>query len=217
MLNLASAFTYSADQFPDNPEYANEEVEYRPYDNAENFFKTGFITSTSVSANGGTSDANFNVAFGHLNDESFLPGNRFRRTNFSVGGLAKLSNKFTVSGKLNYTQSSKTSPLTDASLGSDVVGGGIASIWNALYTPRSIDLNGLPYQSPVNNQSIWYRDLDDRTNPLWTLNNSEDKDDKTRIFKTLLTKNSEEISDMARRAYLILFQRDVPDLVNSLN
>ena len=42
-------------------------------------------------------------------------------------------------------------------------------------------------------------------------------DDKTRIFKVLLSKNSEEISSMARRAYQILFQRDVPNLINSLN
>ena len=43
-------------------------------------------------------------------------------------------------------------------------------------------------------------------------------DDKTRIFKVLLNKNSQEISSMARRAYQILFHRDVPNLVsNSVN
>ena len=43
-------------------------------------------------------------------------------------------------------------------------------------------------------------------------------DDKTRIFKMLLNKNSQEISGMARRAYQILFHRDVPNLVsNSVN
>ena len=38
-------------------------------------------------------------------------------------------------------------------------------------------------------------------------------DDKTRIFKVLLKKDSAEISSLARRAYQILFQRDTPDLV----
>ena len=43
-------------------------------------------------------------------------------------------------------------------------------------------------------------------------------DDKTRIFKALLSKDSDEISRMARQAYQILFQRDVPNLANhSLN
>jgi len=42
-------------------------------------------------------------------------------------------------------------------------------------------------------------------------------DDKTRIFKVLLSKNNEEISSLARLAYQILFHRDVPSLVNSLN
>ena len=37
-------------------------------------------------------------------------------------------------------------------------------------------------------------------------------DDKTRIFKELLNKDSEEISSLARRAYQILFHRDTPDL-----
>ena len=38
-------------------------------------------------------------------------------------------------------------------------------------------------------------------------------DDKTRIFKILLKKDSVEISSLARRAYQILFQRDTPELV----
>ncbi len=38
-------------------------------------------------------------------------------------------------------------------------------------------------------------------------------DDKTRIFKILLKKDSDEISSLARRAYQILFQRDTPRLL----
>ena len=37
-------------------------------------------------------------------------------------------------------------------------------------------------------------------------------DKKTEIFKMLLNKNSDEISNMAHRAYQIIFQRDVPSL-----
>jgi len=42
-------------------------------------------------------------------------------------------------------------------------------------------------------------------------------DDKTRIFKMLLAKNSDEISQMAKQAYQILFQRDVPNLRNNIS
>ena len=38
-------------------------------------------------------------------------------------------------------------------------------------------------------------------------------DDKTRIFKILLTKDTDEISSLAKRAYQILFQRDTPVLL----
>ena len=37
-------------------------------------------------------------------------------------------------------------------------------------------------------------------------------DDKTRIYKMLLDKNSDEISRLARLSYQILFSRDVPKL-----
>ena len=40
-------------------------------------------------------------------------------------------------------------------------------------------------------------------------------DQKTEIFKRLLTKNSDEISDLAHRTYQILFRRDVPTLINT--
>lgn len=38
-------------------------------------------------------------------------------------------------------------------------------------------------------------------------------DEKTRIFKILLSKDSDEINSLARRAYQILFQRDTPKLL----
>ena len=37
-------------------------------------------------------------------------------------------------------------------------------------------------------------------------------EDKTRIYKTLLTKDKAELSALSRRAYEVLFQRNVPIL-----
>ncbi|MUP46645.1 SusC/RagA family TonB-linked outer membrane protein [Gramella sp. BOM4] len=173
--------------FPDRPDLDAETVEYRPYDSQEDFFRTGIISSTSITANGSFKDKGYyNASYSYTDDKSFIPENGLRRNNFSVGGSYNFDNRFTVSAKMNYARTEITSPFTDASTGSDVTistagTGGVASIWNILYVPRSVDIND-PYQHPVTGESLWYRGGNDRMNPRWALYNTRDTDDTDRIF-----------------------------------
>ena len=184
--------------FPGRTDLDAQNVEYRPYDSQEAFFKTGTIVSTSVNVAGALSDkGSFNASYAHVDDQSFIPNNGLRRDNFSVGGTFKMSNKFTVSGKISLAKTDIRTPFTDASTGSDVTSstagtGGIASIWNILYLPRSVDIT-LPNQHPITGESIWYRGGNDRTNPAWVLNNTQDKQSTDRVFTNFVT--SYEASD----------------------
>lgn len=173
--------------FPDRPDLDSPDVTYRPYDSQKEYFKTGTIASTSVNVAGSFGDkGSFNASYAHVDDQSFIPNNSLRRDNFSVGGSYKMSNKFTVSGKISLAKTDIRSPFTDASTGSDVTSstagtGGIASVWNILYLPRSVDIT-LPNQHPITGESIWYRGGNDRTNPAWVLNNTQDKNSTDRVF-----------------------------------
>jgi TonB-linked SusC/RagA family outer membrane protein len=173
--------------FPNRPDLDSPTVAYRPYDSQEAFFRTGTIASTSVNIAGAFADkGSFNASYAHVDDQSFIPNNSLRRDNFSVGGTFKMDNKFTVSGKISLAKTDIRSPFTDASTGSDVTSstagtGGVASIWNVLYIPRSVDIT-LPSQHPITGESIWYRGGNDRTNPVWALNNTQDKQSTDRFF-----------------------------------
>ncbi len=173
--------------FPDRPELDNPTVAYRPYDSQKEFFKTGTISTTSINASGALGDkGSVNASYAHTSDEGFIPNNSLTRNNLSFGGTYKFDNKFTVSGKFNYARTDIQSPFTDASTGSDVAlstagTGGIQSIWNILYLPRSVDIND-PFQHPVTGESLWYRGGNDRTNPRWTLNNTRDSNSTDRLF-----------------------------------
>ncbi len=194
-----------SDIFPGRTDLDNPETQYRPYNSQEQFFRTGTVSNTSVNMSGTTTSKSgkrttLTANYSHLEDVSFVPGNTVRRNNISIGGFSELSNKFTVSGKLSYAKFDKTSPMTDASFGSDVFGSGIASIWNVLYMPRSVDLFGFPYQLPDTGESIWYRAGNDRTNPLWVLNNTMDNNLTNRVFGNLLAKfNIAEGYDLSYR------------------
>ncbi len=150
------------------PELQNARYDFKPYSSVEDFFAPGHVTNTSVNFSGGSEDGNttFNANLGHLNDVGFTPGNKLNRINFSVGGRSKLSNKFTISGAMNYSRTDYDTPPVAASRGN----GGISSnsIYGAvLFTPRSVDLMGLPFENPISGGSVYYRNGNDIVNPRW--------------------------------------------------
>lgn len=153
------------DAFPD---LVGSRVDYRNYRSQEEFFETGFVQNYNVNVNGGGENTSFNVSLGNLADEGFLPGNNLRRTTFSAGGNANLTNKLNVSSVLNMSTSSFNSPFTG-----DIFGG-------LLNTPRSIDLAGFPSQHPVTGEEISFQNT--ISNPYWVINNTNIGEEVTRVF-----------------------------------
>ena len=164
------------------PELQGTRYDWKPYDSVEDYFKPGSVSSTSVNINGASEDGNttFNANFGYLDDESFVPGNGLTRANISLGGRSKLSNKFTVSGAMNYSRTDYSSPPIAASEGNGTTG--LSIFGNIYFTPRSVDLLGLPYQNPIDGSSVYYRNGNDIINPRWTENNVKYSQLTTRVF-----------------------------------
>ncbi|TPN81321.1 SusC/RagA family TonB-linked outer membrane protein [Aquimarina algicola] len=173
--------------FPNRTDLDAENVEYRPYDSQKDFFRTGTVATTSINASGALGDkGSINASYAYTDDQGFIPNNFLRRNNISLGGNYKFDNKLSVSGKFSYARTEIQSPFTDASTGSDVTiadngSGGIASVWNILYLPRSVDIND-PFQHPVTGESLWYRGGNDRMNPRWALDNTRDTNSTDRLF-----------------------------------
>ena len=166
--STASAATGIPQAFP---EFAGARYEWRPYDSVENFFRTGFTTNTSVNVSGSSEDGNtsFNANVGHYDDEGFTPGNTFSRLNVSLGGVAKLSNKFTIRGTMNYARSNVKTPPIASSRGNGT--DGLSIYGNVFFTPLSVDLMGLPFENPITGASVYYRQNNSIINPRWTAKN----------------------------------------------
>ncbi|MDF4202116.1 SusC/RagA family TonB-linked outer membrane protein [Maribacter sp. SA7] len=164
------------------PELQGARYDWKPYDSVEDYFKPGSVSSTSVNINGASEDGNttFNANFGYLDDESFVPGNGLTRANVSIGGRSKLSNRFTVSGAMNYSRTDYSSPPIAASEGNGTTG--LSIFGNIYFTPRSVDLLGLPYENPIDGSSVYYRNGNDIINPRWTENNVKYSQLTTRVF-----------------------------------
>jgi len=167
---------YGADVFP---EYVGQTVPWRAYpNNIKPFFSTGTVNTTSVNISGRGDNTSYNLNVGNTDDKGFIENNQYKRLNLSTGGSTKLSNGFTFSTVMNYVRTDKSAPLTGYGYGSGAVTPSIFS--TILYTPRSFDLFGLPYEDPETHESVYYRR--DITNPRWLLKNASDDESVRRFY-----------------------------------
>jgi len=152
-------------------QFANQRYPWIPYNSVDNFFETGSVANTSLNIAGSneSGSTNYNINASYLNDQGFTPGNELERFNVSLGGKAKLTNNFTVTGTMNFAKTDYTTPPIASSRGSGV--DGLSIYGNVFFTPRSVDLLGLPFEDPVTGGSIYYRDGNDIINPRWTAQN----------------------------------------------
>ena len=164
--------------------YAGVRYEWKPYNSVDQFFRTGSVNNTSINIRGASNDGNvtYNVNYGHLDDEGFTPGNSLGRNTLSVGGRAKLSNKFTISGSLNFSRTDVKSPPLGASLGNGTQA--LSVFANVFFTPRNVDLMGLEWEIPETGGSIYYRNGNDIINPRWTVANAGNTQLTNRVFGT---------------------------------
>ncbi len=204
-----STITYIVDNFPGMAaEYADQRYEWKPRNSVEDFFRTGGTSNTSVNMKGRSDDSKltYGLSFSHLDDQGFTPGNSVTRSNFSIGGSAKLSNKITFSGSLNYARTNYKTPPVALSFGSGSAG---TSIFGDLfYTPRNIDIFELPYQAPDGN-SIYYREDNAIQHPLWTVENAKFSQLTNRMFgNASITYNLTENLNLLYRASLDTYSED---------
>lgn len=166
------------------PEFQGVRYEYRPYDNVGAFFRQGGVATTNINVRGSSEngDVAYNLNYGYLDNKGFTPNNSLLRNTLGIGGSAKLSNKFTARGTLNYARTRFITPPVAASFGNGATGTNSSVFGDLFFTPRSIDLVNLPFQNPITGGSVYYRNGNDIQHPLWTVNNAEVSQRTNRIF-----------------------------------
>ncbi|MEM9685848.1 MAG: SusC/RagA family TonB-linked outer membrane protein, partial [Bacteroidota bacterium] len=166
------------------PEFQGARYEWRPYDSVKEFFRTGTVISTSINVRGTSADGktSYNANFGHLDDKGFTPGNTLRRNTLGIGGRAELSNNFVLTSTLNFSRTDFVSPPVALSQGNGATGTGSSVFGDLWFTPRSIDIQGLPYQDPITGGSVYYRQNNSIQHPLWTVNNAQTNQLTNRVF-----------------------------------
>lgn len=196
------------------PQFQGATTPYRPYDN-NRFFRRGTAANTSVNVNGGTDKLNYNVTVGRTREEGFVPNNVLERLNLGMGVNASLSKKLSISTSFNYAQTDMSTPPVSAATSSGPAGEGASVFATVFYTPRSVDLMGLPFESPIDNRSVFYRSGNDITNPRWIAQNMRQDNHVQRTFgKTSLVFDATDNLSFTYRVGLDTYTEDQTYIIN---
>lgn len=183
---------YDQSRYADDfPEFAGADYVYQPYESVENFFTPGLSSNTNVSISSKLgANSSMSATYSFLSEEGFLPrlddqrdnarSNFVDKHNFGLGAQTTLSSGIRVKGSFNFVSTERLSPLTAPAFG----GSGNGLFAAILFTPRSIDLMNLPYQSPIDGSNVYYRRGSVIENPRWVLNNSGQSENIQRFFST---------------------------------
>ncbi len=174
------------------PEFIGVRWPYQPYESVENFFQNGLVSNTSIAIENNLGNGNaISATYSYLSDEGFTPkldeqrgggaSNYLRKHNLGLGATTQLNNGLKIKATFNYADTESRIPPAGPAFGGD--GNGLFAA--LVFTPRSIDLNNLPYQNPIDGSNVYYRRGSAIQNPRWTLNNSWDNEKIRRFFSTM--------------------------------
>jgi TonB-linked SusC/RagA family outer membrane protein len=148
-------------------QFVGQQLPYQAFPGPEGFFQRGTVSNSSINVSANTERSSVNATFSYNDETGFVPNNTLERINFGIGSNTQLSDRLNLSSSVAIVSTDTKSPPLGASTGSGAVGDGAALFANVLYTPRNIPLMDLPFESPIDGRSVYYRGGNDIPNPRW--------------------------------------------------
>ncbi|MBS1979518.1 MAG: SusC/RagA family TonB-linked outer membrane protein, partial [Bacteroidetes bacterium] len=198
------------------PQYQGQKIPYVAQPDIRGFFRTGVISNTSINIGGSSEKVNYNANFGYSKEEGFVPGNDLTKINGGVGITGQLTKKFSINTTLNFARTQmQTPPISSAGAGGGISGNGFSLFSELLFTPRSVDLLHLPFETPADHRSVYYRTGNDIQNPLWTAKYSRQTDNVNRFYgKTAFTYDINDHLNLVYRLGLDTYSEQQEYIVN---
>ncbi|HEY9340711.1 MAG TPA: TonB-dependent receptor plug domain-containing protein, partial [Hanamia sp.] len=147
-----------------------------------NFFQTGETYNNNIAVSGGNSKSGFRVSLGNLNQTGIIPTSKYDKTTIALNGQSAISDKFSISGGINYIRTTNDKVQQGSNVSSIMLG--------LLRTPPTFD-NSYGLSDPVSNTASYlqpnghqrdYRGGPGYDNPFWTINRIPFNEEVNRVF-----------------------------------
>ncbi|RUT78632.1 SusC/RagA family TonB-linked outer membrane protein [Ancylomarina longa] len=147
-------------------------VKPQVYNNWDDYYQTGYTSTTGINLSQGTEHGNFSVGIGYTDQDGIALNTGMKRWNAKAAAERKLNEHFKVGFSTNYAKTviDKLSGANDASLA------------GVLSAPSSYNLKGYPNYIPGDPYTqIYYRSLT-FDNPYWIQDNNVFNEETNRFF-----------------------------------
>lgn len=159
------------------------DVPFQPYDIVGGFFEQGQVIENSINITAGGEKSSLTGSVSNMTNQGIVPYSEAGRTSLSFGGNGQLDNGLFMSGNVTYVNTTQSSPQSGGSFFGDYTEAASTSIFQRLYyLPRNYNLNGYPFESPIDGSNVFYRALD---NPLWIAKYNRFSSDVNRVYGNL--------------------------------
>ncbi|HEV2831713.1 MAG TPA: SusC/RagA family TonB-linked outer membrane protein, partial [Hanamia sp.] len=147
-----------------------------------NFFQTGETYNNNIAVSGGNNKSGFRISLGNLYQTGIIPTSKYDKTTIALNGQSAISDKFSISGGINYIRTSNDKVQQGSNVSSIMLG--------LLRTPPTFD-NSYGLSDPVSNTASYlqpngqqrdYRGGPGYDNPFWTINRIPFNEEVNRVF-----------------------------------
>ncbi|MEP7323125.1 MAG: SusC/RagA family TonB-linked outer membrane protein [Saprospiraceae bacterium] len=157
---------------------ATLKVPYQAYpNNVKDVFNRGNVKDNSITISGGNQNTSMGLTFSNVNHRGIFPNSEFDKTSLSLGTNSHFEGGFRIAANLSYTNSLQ-SGLQGGAIGSASTSSFMA---RTLYQGRNWDLQGQPFEDPVNHSSLFMIARGQADNPLWSAKYNGFKSDVNRV------------------------------------
>jgi len=166
----------------------------KAYDNYDDYFRTGYTNTNSISLSQALEKGNYAISLAHTDQEGVALNTGMQRWNAKIAAKHKLNEHFTTGFSANYVKLN----IDKLTAGND------ASLAGVYAAPASYDLKGIPYHVPGDPfTQIYYRGLT-FDNPYWIAKNNTFNEFTERFFGNGYVQYKGHIID--RMSYQIKYQ-----------
>ncbi|WP_020528028.1 SusC/RagA family TonB-linked outer membrane protein [Flexithrix dorotheae] len=156
----------------------------RPYayagDNFDKFYQTGHTFTNTIALSGGSEDMGFRFSASKLDNEGIIPGNKYKRNNFSLNANGKVGKKLTFNASGSYIVQETKNPPAQGDLVSNVN----YTVWSLAPSINVEDLKGDPNRLGANPDgtellpatTIWFE------NPYYSAYQKKNESERNRVL-----------------------------------
>jgi TonB-linked SusC/RagA family outer membrane protein len=164
---------------PGMSEFDGVMVPYQAYpNNVKDLFQTGQMFDNSLNITAGNERSVLSVTTTYTKNNGYVPNTSFDRFIISAGGNTELQNGFIIGANLSYTNSEQHAVQSGVgSLGAN----NQSAFARALLLGRNWDVQGQPYQNPVDLGSEFMVARGQSDNPYWSYENAGGETKVSRI------------------------------------